>query len=92
MRSFENGTLVSQTINWDLIAAVSLIIGWTINIILGFKNRSRQILHTKLNFLFIVLFIVLLFVKAFTAIPDYSFETLSMKSTFGLALLFFMFT
>jgi membrane-associated HD superfamily phosphohydrolase len=90
MRSFENGTLVSQTINWDLIGAVSLIIGWTINIILGFKNRSRQILHTKLNFVFIVLFIVLLFVKAFTAIPDYSFETLSMKSTFGLALLFFM--
>lgn len=90
LRAFENGTLVSQTIMWELIALVSVIIGWTINIILGFKNRTRQILHTKINFLLIALLIVVLFVKAFTAIPNFAFGTLSMQSTFGLALLFFM--
>jgi glucan phosphoethanolaminetransferase (alkaline phosphatase superfamily) len=90
LRSYENGILVSQTILWELIALVSVTIGWTVNIILGFKNRTRQILHTKINFLLIALLIVALVVKAFTSIPDYSFGTLSMQSTFGLALLFFM--
>lgn len=90
LRSYENGVLVSQTIMWELIALVSVTIGWTINIILGFKNRTRQILHTKINFLVIMLLIIALFVKAFTAIPEFSFGTLSMGSTFGLALVFFM--
>lgn len=90
LRSYENGTLVSQTIMWELIAMVSVVIGWTINIILGFKNRTRQILHTKINFLLMSLLIVVLFVKAFTAIPNFAFGSLSMQSTFGLALLFFM--
>lgn len=90
LRSFENGVLVSQSIMWELIVLVSVTIGWTINIILGFKNRSRQILHTKINFLVIMLLIIALFVKAYTAIPDFSFGTLSMTSTFGLALMFFM--
>lgn len=90
LRSYENGTLVSQNIMWELIVLVSLTIGWTINIILGFKNRTRQIFHTKINFLLIMLLIIALFVKAFTAIPEFSFGTLTMQSTFGLALLFFM--
>jgi uncharacterized membrane protein len=33
---------------------------------------------------------VVLFIKAFTTIPNFAFNTLSMQSTFGLALLFFM--
>jgi hypothetical protein len=90
LRTYENGVLVSTAIQYELIALVSVIIGWTINIILGFKNRARQILHTKINFLFMALLIVVLFVKAFTTIPDFAFGTLSMQSTFGLALLFFM--
>ncbi|MES2558435.1 MAG: DUF4293 family protein [Bacteroidota bacterium] len=90
LRSYENGTLVATDIQFALIAMVSIVIGWTINIILGFKNRKRQILHTKLNFLLIALLIGVLFFKAFTAIPDFAFATLSMQSTFGLALLFFM--
>jgi hypothetical protein len=90
LRTYENGVLVSTAIQYELIALVSVIIGWTINIILGFKNRTRQILHTKINFLFMALLIVVLFVKAFTTIPDFAFGTLSMQSTFGLALLFFM--
>lgn len=90
LRSYENGVLISQTIMWELIVLISVTIGWTINIILGFKNRSRQILHTKINFLIIMLLIIALFVKAFTAIPEFSFGTLTMQSTFGLALVFFM--
>jgi hypothetical protein len=86
----ENGNLISSKIMFELIALVSLVIGWTINIIFGYKNRKRQMTHTKLNFLFIALLIIVLFVKAFTSIPDFAFNTLSMQSTFGLALLFFM--
>jgi hypothetical protein len=90
LKYYENGVLMSQSILYELVALVSIVIGWTINIILGYKNRKRQLLHTKINFIFIAVLIVLLFVKAFTAIPDFAFNTLSMQSTFGLALLFFM--
>jgi hypothetical protein len=90
LRSYENGILVSSTILYEVIALVAVVIGWTINIILGYKNRKRQILHTKLNFLFIGALITVVFIKAFTAIPEFAFNTLSMQSTFGLALLFFM--
>jgi hypothetical protein len=90
LRTYENGILVSTQIQYELIAMVSIIIGWTINIILGFKNRKRQILHTKINFVLMALLILLLFVKAFSNIPNFAFNTLTMQSTFGLALLFFM--
>lgn len=86
----ENGILISSTIQYELIALVSVVIGWTINIILGYKNRKRQMTHTKINFLLIAALITVLFIKAFTVIPDFAFNTLSMQSTFGLALLFFM--
>jgi hypothetical protein len=88
LKYWENGNLMKSTIQFELIALVSLVIGWTINIILGYKNRKRQMTHAKLNFLFIALLIFVLFVKAFT-IPNFAFTTLSMQSTFGLALLFF---
>jgi hypothetical protein len=90
LRSYENGILVATAIQYELIAVVSIILGWTINIILGYKNRKRQLFHTKINFLFIAILIVMLFIKAFTTIPNFAFNTLSMQSTFGLALLFFM--
>ena len=90
LRSYENGILVATAIQYELITVVSIILGWTINIILGFKNRKRQLFHTKINFLFIAILIVMLFIKAFTTIPNFAFNTLSMQSTFGLALLFFM--
>jgi hypothetical protein len=90
LRSYENGILIATAIQYELIAVVSIILGWTINIILGFKNRKRQLFHTKINFLFIAILIVMLFIKAFTTIPNFAFNTLSMQSTFGLALLFFM--
>lgn len=90
LRYFENGVLISSTIQYELIGLVSVVIAWSINIILGFKNRKRQMTHAKLNFVFIALLIIVLFVKAFTAIPEFSFASLTMQSTFGLALLFFM--
>jgi len=86
----ENGNVISQKLNFELIALASLLIGWNINIILGFKNRKRQILYTKLNFIIIGITIAVLFIKAYTVIPNFAFSTLSMQSTFGLALLFFM--
>lgn len=89
-RVFENGNLVSSSIQYGLIVLVSLIIGWTINIIMGYKNRVRQILHTKINFVFIGMYMVALFATAFVKIPDFSFSAMSMKSAFGIALLIFM--
>ena len=91
LKTYENGTLTATSIQYGLIAWVALIIGWTINIIIGYKNRKRQMQFTKINFLFIGGFIVTLFVKAFTLIPDFSFSAMGMKSAFGIALLIFMF-
>ncbi len=90
LRYYENGVLTTSSIQYELIALTSLVIGWTLNIILGYKNRKRQMAHAKLNFVFIAVLVVGLFAKAFTAIPEFAFATLSMQSTFGLALLFFM--
>lgn len=90
LRYHENGVLVNSEIQFALIALVSLVIGWTINIILGYKDRKRQIMHTKINFIFIAALIIVLYIRAFTIIPNFAFTTLSMQSTFGQALLFFM--
>lgn len=87
---YENGKLLSSEIQYVLILLVSLIIGWTINIILGYKSRVKQIRNTKINFAFIGLYIIVLFVTAFTKIPDFNFAGISMKSAFGIALLIFM--
>ncbi len=89
-KSYENGTLVSSSIQYELVAMVAIIIAWTIKVIAGYKNRPKQMLHTKINFLFIGVFIILLFVKAFVLIPDFNFSGMSLKSTFGVALLLFM--
>lgn len=87
---FENGILVSSQIQFMLILLTSVLIGWTINIILTYKNRVKQIRYTKINFAVITIYILALFVQAFILIPDFSLSGLSLKSTFGVALLIFM--
>lgn len=87
---FENGILVSSQIQFMLILLTSVLIGWTINIILTYKNRVKQIRYTKINFAVIAIYILALFVQAFILIPDFSLSGLSLKSTFGVALLIFM--
>jgi hypothetical protein len=87
---YENGSLVSSQIQYLLILLTSVLIGWTINIILTYKNRVKQIRNTKINFAIIAVYILGLFTRAFMLIPDFNFGGLSLKSTFGVALLIFM--
>jgi hypothetical protein len=87
---FENGTLVSSEIQYFLIFLLSAIIGWTLNIMFSFKDRSKQIKLAKWNYLFILLLIVALFTKAVMDIPGFAFAVQRMDSVFGLALLFFI--
>lgn len=87
---YENGSLVSSQIQYLLILLTSVLIGWTINIILTYKNRVKQIRYTKINFAIIAVYILGLFTRAFMLIPDFNFGGLSLKSTFGVALLIFM--
>ena len=87
---YENGSLVSSQIQYMLILLTSVLIGWTINIILTYKNRVKQIRNTKINFAIIAVYILGLFTRAFMLIPDFNFGGLSLKSTFGVALLIFM--
>jgi hypothetical protein len=87
---YENGSLVSSQIQYMLILLTSVLIGWTINIILTYKNRVKQIRYTKINFAIIAVYILGLFTRAFMLIPDFNFGGLSLKSTFGVALLIFM--
>jgi len=77
---YVNGTLQSSEIQYGLIILVSVIIGWTLNVILGFKNRKRQMLHTKINFVFIGMYLAAVLTKAFTQIPNFNFCQHDFKS------------
>jgi membrane associated rhomboid family serine protease len=86
----ENGVLVSQEIQYMLIGVLAVVIGFTLYIIFSFKDRKKQMLYTKINFILILLLIVMLFAKAFMDIPGFGFGRLTAQSVVGLALLFFM--
>ncbi len=89
-KKYENGVIVSSEIQYINIALISLVIGWTLNIILGFKNRVKQMRDTKINFVFIAALIIAINVKAFVSIPEFDFSSLTVKSVMGMALLIFM--
>jgi hypothetical protein len=88
--TYVNGDLQESHIQYALIILVSLIIGWTLNIILGFKNLKRQIQHTKLNFLVIGVYLAAVLATAFVQIPNFSFTGMTIKASLGLALIIFM--
>ena len=87
---YVNGILVTSEIQFGLIILVSIIVGWTLNIILGFKNRKRQMLHTKINFVLIGMYLAAVLTKAFTQIPNFTFGNMTLKASVGLALIIFM--
>lgn len=88
------GTAIAYQLNseiqYGLIILVSLIVGWTLNIILKFKNRKRQLLLTKINFIIIGSYLAAVLAKAFTQIPNFTFANMTLKASIGLALIFFM--
>jgi len=87
---YVNGTLQNSEIQYGLIILVSLVIGWTLNVIFGFKNRKRQMLHAKINFVFIGMYLTAVLAKAFTQIPNFTFANMTLKASVGLALIIFM--
>jgi hypothetical protein len=86
----ENGTLVSSEIQFVLISILALVIGWSMSVLLSFKNRAKQIKLAKWNYLFMVMLILALFAKAVMYIPNFQFGMLRVDSVFGIALLLFM--
>jgi hypothetical protein len=90
LKTYTNGILVSSEIQYLLIIAVALVIGWTINVIMSYKDRKRQMMLTKINFVMIALLIISLFATAYVKIPEFNVSLMSMKSAFGIALLIFM--
>jgi hypothetical protein len=86
----ENGTLVSSEIQFGLISILALVIGWSMSVLLSFKNRAKQIKLAKWNYLFMVMLILALFAKAVMYIPNFQFGMLRVDSVFGIALLLFM--
>lgn len=89
--TYTNGDLSNSQIQYGLILIVSLIVGWTLNVILGFKNRARQLTHTKINFVFIGMYFTAVIAKAYSQIPGFAFTGMTLKASIGLALIIFMF-
>jgi hypothetical protein len=87
---YENGILVSSEIQYLLILIVSLIIGWTLNVVMNYKNRIKQIKLAKINFVFLIMLLLAIFAKAILSIPEFEFASQNMKSTFAIALILFM--
>lgn len=87
---YNNGVIESSKIQFDSILLVAIIIGWTLNIIFGFKDRAKQMKNVRINFIFLGVFLALYIIKPFILIPNFGFGYMSLKSTFGMALVIFM--
>lgn len=90
LNTYVNGDLQSSKIQYLLILMVAVIFGWTLNIILKFKDRRKQMMFTRINFLFIALYLGLVIATAYMSIPNFSFSGMTLKASIGLALIIFM--
>ncbi|MCU0421509.1 MAG: DUF4293 domain-containing protein [Bacteroidia bacterium] len=88
--TYTNGVLSESKIQYGLILIVSILVGWTLNVIFGYKNRKKQMLHVKINFVIILAYLSAIIGKAFTQIPDFSFSNMTIKASVGLAMIMFM--
>jgi hypothetical protein len=90
LNTYVNGDLTSSKIQYLLIVLVALIVGWSLNIILGFKNRKTQMRNTNINFIFIGGYLIAVLITAYTQIPGFTFVGMTIKASIGLALILFM--
>jgi hypothetical protein len=90
---YENQTIVADKsgIQYALIALLTLVIVWTIKVIFSYKNRTEQIKFAKFNYVFMLLLLAATFSTAALKIPGFNMSSLSFASTFGIALMIFMF-
>lgn len=89
--TYENQSLVSSSIQFELIAFAALIIAWNTRVIGSYKNRPEQIKHAKKTYLFLLLLFIAVFAKASFVIPGFNMSGLSTSSVFGIALMIFSF-
>ncbi|MFN4083922.1 MAG: DUF4293 family protein [Bacteroidia bacterium] len=82
----ENGAVVTNKLQWGLILISSGIIALALFALLGFKNRQKQMLYCKINFLLIILLLLAITAKVYTNIPDFGFNKLMMNSGVSFAI------
>lgn len=90
LNTYVNGDLQSSEIQYVLILLVAIVVGWTLNVILGFKDRKKQMRNVKLNFIVIGVYLIAVIVTAYTKIPEFTFVGMTIKASIGMALIVFM--
>lgn len=90
LNKYMNGNLQNSEIQFALIVLVAVVIGWTLNVILGFKDRKKQMRHAKLNFIVIGVYLAAVIVTAYVKIPNFTFVGMTIKASIGMALIVFM--
>jgi glucan phosphoethanolaminetransferase (alkaline phosphatase superfamily) len=86
----ENGVLIESKLQIGLILISSIIMGLSIFILMGYKNRVKQMKFTLLNLLAIVALVLAFFTKAYMYVPEFSSEKLMLPSMVGMTLLIFL--
>lgn len=89
--TYENSSLVSSSIQYELIALAALVIVWVVKVIRSYNDRMQQIQHAKKTYLFLLILGIAVFAKAAMKIPGFNMSGLNSSSIFGLALFLFTF-
>lgn len=85
----QNNTLIETQLQYGFIALAALIIGLALSALFGFKDRKKQMLYCKINFVALIALIAAFFAKTYTSIPNFSGDKLMIGSIIGIALLLF---
>lgn len=87
----KQNTAVTEThLQWGLILIAAIIIGLSVLAIMSFKDRAKQMLYCKINFLAMIALIAAITAKTYSYIPGFSFSMLMLPSIFSLSFLIFM--
>jgi len=89
--AMQNGELTKNELQITLIALIAIVIGITLFVIFSFKDRTKQLKLAKINYIFMLLLVLVIFAKAMMYIPQFSFGKLFPYSSVGLLLMTFLF-
>jgi len=87
----QNGVVTESKLQWLLILITAIIIGLSLAALTSYKNRRKQLLYCKLNFLLFIVLLVAFTAAIYTNIPSFNSTTLSMQSGIGISLILFLF-
>lgn len=85
-----NAAITETHLQWGLILIAAIIIGLAIFAIMSFKNRAKQMLFCKINFLAMIALIAAVTAKTYSYIPGFNFTMLMLPSIFSISFLIFM--